>query len=162
MLFSEEYCITRRNSDDWLDTIIDTDTRLFIDPFLIFRDEAHTWDGAHDQLIAHFDRCFKLIAEGGCSPTSVQYRKALALLTFPEPREFCLGYTTLGTRGSGGGKELARLMARAMARPRHGELSSVSRAILDAVDGEGFGVVAQVAAGVGDIGASRVSDRVDR
>lgn len=114
MRFSEAFKIKRTPEDDWFDLILDNDTKIWVDPFLIFQEGSEQWKGAHDELIAHFDRCFHLIAEGNRNPVSVPYRKALSLLTFPEPREFCLGYTEDGTRGSGGGKVYARLIASAM------------------------------------------------
>src|SRR6266571_5128006 len=102
MKFSEHFNITRGDTDDWFDPILDNDTRLFVDPFLIYKETGGDWLGAHDELIRHFDRCFHLIAEGNRNPASVPYKKALALLTFPEPQEFCLGYTAVGTGGAGG------------------------------------------------------------
>ena len=94
MLFSEEFGITRGDGDDWFDPILDFDTKLFVDPFLIFKEPSETWAGAHPQLIRHFDICFKLIAEGNLNPQSTPYKKALALLRFPEPKEFCRLYAT--------------------------------------------------------------------
>lgn len=145
MLFSEAFDIERTMDDDWFDLIIDTDTPLFVDPFLIFQDTSNGWAGAHDQLIDHFDRCFKLIAEGNCNEVSLQHKKALALLTFPEPREFCLGYTESGTRGSGGGKKLARLMAVAM-------VAAIKRGMMSLPHFEELGILNE------RIGPDRISD----
>src|SRR6266851_2658797 len=114
MLFSEIFEISKERQDDWFDPILDTDTKLFVDPFLIFRDSDPYWRDAHAQLIGHFDLCFQLIAEGNRNPASVAYKKALRLLTFPEPRELCLGYTESGTGGAGGGSGYATLIASAM------------------------------------------------
>lgn len=145
MLFSEAFEVRRENGDDWFDLILDTDTPLFVDPFLIFQDNGVGWAGAHEQLIGHFDRCFKLIAEGSCNPVSLQYKKALALLTFPEPREFCLGYTESGTQGSGGGEKLARLMAVAM-------VAAIKRGLTGLRHFEELGVLNE------GIGPDRISD----
>src|SRR6266542_5008265 len=103
MYFSQAFDVTRSQADDWFDPILDTDTKLFVDPFLIFQDADVFWRGAHDRLIEHFNVCFTLIAKGNRDRRTVPYRKALALLHFPEPREFCLGYTEQGTKGAGGG-----------------------------------------------------------
>src|SRR5947208_3374376 len=126
MLFSEQFQITRSPEDDWFDPILDTDTTLFVDPFLMFRDRTEAWAGAHDELIEHFNRCFHLIAEGNRNPASIPYKKALALLAFPEPREFCLGYTDSGTGGAGGGPRYAKLIAEAMVAAINRGLTNLS------------------------------------
>ena len=36
MLASAHFEITRQKADDWFDPILNADTELFIDPFLIF------------------------------------------------------------------------------------------------------------------------------
>jgi hypothetical protein len=143
--FSEHFAITRTSADDWFDPILVADTKLFVDPFLIFQDDHPSWSGAHDRLIDHFNICFKLIAEGNRNPGSVPYRKAIALLHFPEPREFCLGYTEQGTRGSGSGLGYARLIAAAME-------DAIARGLQDLRHFEELGVLNE------GIGPDRISD----
>lgn len=145
MYFSDYFSIERSSKDDWFDPILDTDTRLFVDPFLIFQDKDPAWGDAHDELIAHFDRCFKLLAQGNLRPETVPYKKALALLRFPEPREFCLGYTQTGTRGSGGGQAYAELIADAM-------VNAIDRGLRDLRHFEELGVLNE------GIGPDRISD----
>lgn len=70
MLASVQFGITKAADDDWFDTILDVDTELFVDPFLVFKEETGLWDDAHDQLIAHFNRAFILIAESNRNPQS--------------------------------------------------------------------------------------------
>ncbi|MGQ0434360.1 MAG: hypothetical protein ACT452_18395 [Microthrixaceae bacterium] len=105
--FSEAFDIQRKRKDDWFDPHLSVDTKLFIDPLLLFLADKAPWDGAHDELITHFAKCFELIGKGG-SPNSVSAGVALRLLTFPEPSEFCLGYTATGTSGSGSGARYAK------------------------------------------------------
>ena len=145
MLFSEAFNIRRASRDDWFDTILDTDTPLFIDPFLIFKEQGDAWHGAHDELIGHFDRCFHLIAQGNQNPNSVPYKKALRLLTFPEPKELCLGYTKRGTDGAGGGKKYAALIAEAMEE-------AIERGLTDLRHFEELGILNE------GIGPDRISD----
>lgn len=114
MLFSQEFDITRTRADDWFDPILESDTELFVDPFLIFKDTASRWSGAHDELVAHFDRIFMLLAKSGLRSNSPYWHQGVNLLRFPEPRPFCLGYTARGTRGAGGGEGLAKIIASAM------------------------------------------------
>jgi len=98
MLASTYFGITREQGDDWFDPILNADTKLFVDPFLVFK-ELGPWSNAHAAIIEHFNQAFLLIAEGNLSSNTLQYRKALALLLFREPKEFCLGYTASGTAG---------------------------------------------------------------
>lgn len=108
MRFSEAFGITRGDADDWFDPHLTVDTKLFVDPLLLLLgDDA--WPAAHDELIAHFVRCYELVARA-TGTSSVSASAARRLLTFPEPSEFGLGYTAEGTSGSGSGDRLARLM----------------------------------------------------
>ena len=114
MLVSDQFDIARDESDDWFDAILDADTELFVDPFLVFKETAPHWIEAHRTIVGHFDRCFRLIAEGNRNPQSTSYRKAVDLLRFAEPKECCLGYTARGTAGAGSGAGHAKLIAEAM------------------------------------------------
>jgi hypothetical protein len=114
---------------------LDVDTELFVDPFLVFKEQAGRWADAHDKLIAHFNRAFVLVAEGNCNPQTLAYRKAVDVLVCREPRELCLGYTAQGTGGAGSGLGFARLMAqdiveaikRGLEHPRHFEELGILR-----------------------------------
>jgi hypothetical protein len=129
MLASDFFRVERSSSDDWFDPILDADTELFVDPFLIFKETSGLFARAHDRLIRHFDQAFLLIAEGNLNPSSLSYKKALALLIFKEPRELCLGYTSKGTAGLGSGTGYAESIAaavteaiqRGLQHPRHFE-----------------------------------------
>jgi hypothetical protein len=143
--FSEAFGISRQEDDDWFDPILQTDTRLFVDPFLVFQDQDLRWQQAYDQLMDHFNLCFQLIADSGKNPRALSYRKALGLLRFPEPREFCLGYTSSGTSGAGGGEGYARLIAEAME-------DAIKRGLQDLRHFEELGVLNE------GIGPDRISD----
>jgi hypothetical protein len=127
MLASKYFKLTRTDKDDWFDVILDNDTELFLDPFLVFKEKAQFWQGAHDYIIFHFNHAFILIAEGNCNPKSLSYKKAIDLLIFREPKELCLGYTAQGTAGlgSGYGRHIATAISEAIGRgllhPRHFE-----------------------------------------
>lgn len=143
--FSSHFKVEKSDDDDWFDPILGTDTKFFVDPFLIFQDDDPIWRTAHDRLIDHFNICFKLIAEGNRNPDSVPYRKAIGLLRFPEPREFCLGYTETGTSGLGGGLVYAQLIAVAMEE-------AITRGLTDLRHFEELGVLNE------GIGPDRISD----
>ena len=80
MLASVHFGIRRTTLDDWFDPILDADTELFVDPFLVFKEPPGFWSGAHASLINHFNRAFMMIAEGSLNPATLAYKKALALL----------------------------------------------------------------------------------
>lgn len=146
MRFSEAFGVSRRAGDDWFDPHLSVDTKLFIDPLLIYLDRTEDWAGAHDELLAHFVHCYELVARGG-RPDSAQARVARRLLTFPEPAEFCLGYTTAGTRGLGAGDRYAAVMADGIA-------VAIAAGLREPEHIEEIGILNE------GIGADRISDAV--
>ncbi len=145
MYFSEAFSIHVTAKDDWFDPILNADTKVFVDPFMIFQDDNRLWSGAHGQLIEHFNYCFHLIAQGKGNPKTLHYQKAVSLLHFPEPREFCLGYTAEGTRGAGGSVGYARQIAKAMAE-------AIERGVKDLRHFEELGILNE------GVGPDRISD----
>lgn len=83
MKFSDYYGIDYDDGYDWFDPILDTDTRLFVDPFLIFKEKAGSWADAHDELIAYFNDAFERLAPVYDKPNSLGYQKVLALMRVP-------------------------------------------------------------------------------
>lgn len=104
--FSEAFGIGRDAADDWFDPLLLTDTKLFVDPFRIWVDESDEWSGAHDSLVSFFDMVLALIAKSNGDYGHPAWKKAERLLLFPEPNEFCLGYSEGLPIGSGSGKGL--------------------------------------------------------
>lgn len=109
MRFSRAFDLATGPRDDWFDADLTVDTRLFLDPFLLLR-AGRAWSPAHDELVRHFQHCYKLVAKAS-GKASLSAKSAYRLLTFPEPFEFGLGYTATSTRGSGGGSHQARTIA---------------------------------------------------
>lgn len=145
--FSSHFGITPGRNDDWFDPILGADTRLFIDPFLVFREDTGDWSHAHRELIAYFNIVFHMIGNTMVATSSPERVKAMDLLRFPEPRAFCLGYTDQGTGGAGGGPVYAKLISEAM------ELS-IGRGLKDLSHFESLGVLNE------GIGPDRISDLV--
>lgn len=145
--FSVAFGVKRDDSDDWFDPVLSTDTKLFVDPFLIFLDEDPRWANAHDTIVAHFDRAFVELAKSGGNRKSLAYKVALSLLHFPEPSEFCLGYTARGTRGSGSGAHGAAQIADAMC-------DAIERGVQRLEHFEQLGIINE------GIGPDRISDIV--
>lgn len=99
MRFSEAFGIQPDEHDDWFDIHLTIDTKLFIDPLLL-QLGGPGWSAGHEELLHHFKECYRLVARA-TSPDSVSGRAARKMLTFPEPSEFGLGYTSGGTSGAG-------------------------------------------------------------
>lgn len=125
MRFSEAFSIPDARQQDWFDVDLTIDTKLFVDPFLMLRGGAD-WEQAHADLVGHFAHCYSLVAKSP-NKQSLSAKQARSLLTFPEPHEFCLGYTSSSTKGSGGGAGRAAAIADGIAvalaaglkRPEH-------------------------------------------
>lgn len=145
MLASTHFRIKRGDEDDWFDAILDADTKLFIDPFMVFQERVGFWAGSHDEIVKHFDRAFLLVAQGNSDPITLPYKKALDILEFREPREFCLGYTAHGTYGLGSGPGYAEIIAQAISE-------AIARGIQHPRHFEELGILNE------GIGADRISD----
>lgn len=114
MLFSEAFQIEINGAEPWFDPLLTLDTRLYIDPFLIFQDEFGPFLGAHAELVSFYDIAFQLVAEAGEHKLSHPWNKAISILGTPEVEELCLGVTASGTRGAGASRGKARLIADAL------------------------------------------------
>jgi hypothetical protein len=111
MLFSDAYGIELADNDDWFDPLLNLDTKLFIDPFLLYDNEVGEFIGSHSDVVRFFNFVLDLIARSGGNVHSTHWHQAEILLRLPEVQELCLGYTALGTRGSGSGRKLATQLA---------------------------------------------------
>lgn len=116
VLFSEQYGITRTAADDWFDPLLLQDTKLFVDPFLVYLDDTPFWTDAHTTLMAFFNVILTTLAECGYDEASVLYRKAKGLLLYPEPPEFCLGTCNGSIFGAGSAKGLQKGMLKGAAQ----------------------------------------------
>ncbi len=81
--FSESVGIDYEPGYDWFDPVLDTDTPLFVDPFLIFKDRSDEWGSAHDELIDYFQTAFELLATAYDRPTDQRYKRVETIMTFP-------------------------------------------------------------------------------
>jgi hypothetical protein len=111
--FSTHFGVSTQRAT-WFDPILGTDTKLFVDPFKIYKERSGRWASAHDEVIEYFDVAFKLLAPVYDNPNSPKYKKVLHLMTFPEPRYFGLGYVDKGQGGAGTGPGFAQRMVDAM------------------------------------------------
>lgn len=114
MLFSEKFGIEHAETLDWFDPHLTIDTLLFVDPFLLFEDKDEKWNQSHDKIMDYFQQSFQLLAKSRLQRSHQYFKKVLALMEFPEPREFRLGFSSGKIDGSGSGKHLARLVVESM------------------------------------------------
>ena len=145
MLFSELHQIKRLDIDDWFDPILDMDTKLFIDPFLLFKYPHDDFVNCHKKIIRFFNEAFMLAAKSRGIPTNLSYKKLLGMLTFPEVDELCLGYTNKSTNGAGSGFGFSKNIAGAL-------LKSIRAGITELEHFEEIGILEE------GIGADRISD----
>ena len=114
MKFSQQFKITRDDSDDWFDPDMDRDTELFIDPFLLYNSKSKIFKNAHQRVIDFFNIVFKLVARSHGQHESKHFKEAVKLLQLGEFSGIWLGYTEDSNEGSGFGEELAKSIASAM------------------------------------------------
>ncbi|MEX1004482.1 MAG: hypothetical protein WD156_03840 [Acidimicrobiia bacterium] len=112
--FSHAFQISRGRDDTWFDPKLHVDTDLFVDPFLLFDVKTAPWNSVHQRLVAFFNEALGQVAESGGKRTSVAWRRASAMFSFPEPPQFCLGYGAKTIFGAGSARGLGEsMMARA-------------------------------------------------
>lgn len=114
MKFSQKFGIEKTDEDDWFDPVLRLDTPLFLDPFLLYKQEFGPFVGSHAEIIEFFDSVFKLIAKSKGNNDTISWKKARNCLIFPEMDELCLGYSSGSTRGAGSGLGFSRSIAQAL------------------------------------------------
>ncbi|WP_159103034.1 hypothetical protein [Streptomyces sp. FR-008] len=134
MYFSERFQLKYKPEFDWFDPILENDTLLFVDPFLVFSDKDEDWRQAYGEMMSYFQSAFTLLASSKLNPQHQYYRRTLSLMEFPEPREFRLGFASKGAAGAGSGPGLARKVVEAMTQ-------AVRRGIKDIEHFEELGIL---------------------
>jgi hypothetical protein len=145
MLFSKVYQIDISKGVDWFDPILDYDTKLFIDPFLVEKSNHASFRNSHETIRNYFNNIFELAATTSRDKQSLKYKMLVRLNTYPEVKELCLGYASDSTKGSGSGSGFAESIVGAI-------LDSIDRGIVSIPHFEELGIFNK------GIGADRVSD----
>jgi hypothetical protein len=114
MRFSKYFNITKSENDDWFDPILDYDTKLFIDPFLIFKRKHKLFKKSHSRIIEHFTNVFNFAAQSPRSKSSSSYKRLINLNKYPEVHELCLGYSGDSTKGAGSGSKFSDQIVQAI------------------------------------------------
>ncbi|MBS4194310.1 hypothetical protein [Lederbergia citri] len=115
MLFSELYSVDNPESEEWFDPILHQDTKLFIDPFLIFKTNHPLFSDVYDEMMEFINDVFNLIAKSGGNKRDINYKKAVSMLRFHEVNELCLGYST-NRNGAGPGPKWSETIASNISR----------------------------------------------
>lgn len=144
--FSDLHQLPDPDQYEWFDPILERDTQLFVDPFLIFDDGDAEWRTAHDEIMNYFQDAFTHLANAGMKPGHQYYKLAMRLMMFPEVREIRLGYAAKDSHdGLGSGKGFAQRMVDAMCE-------AIKRGLNDMRHFEELGIL------VDGIGRDRISD----
>jgi hypothetical protein len=114
MRFSEHFGVTLTSDDDWFDPLLNSDTPLYIDPFLVFEDEQPFWADARKDTLEFFSLALDYVKLSGGRKTSPHWLKAQRMMSFPEPKEFALGLSMGHPEGSGAGDVYAAKMTSAL------------------------------------------------
>lgn len=114
MLFSEKFNFKFEN-EDFFDPILHKDTKLFIDPFLIFKSKHPFFQNTYTDMMKFINTTFELVAKSTRKKGNLNYNKALSMLRFHEVNEICLGYSSDRT-GSGPGPKWSETLAKNIAQ----------------------------------------------
>lgn len=90
-----------------LDTILDIDTRLFIDPLLLRDTKIPELQGSARRVEDRFENILRLLKHSQ-THNDIWERRAEQLMLFAEVKGICIGYSAKGTSGSGMGPSLRR------------------------------------------------------
>ena len=114
MKFSDEFKFKVGKTEEWFNPILSLDTKIFIDPFLLYSLERDEFAGSHSEVISFFNLVFQFIARSKGDKSNIFWRRATNLLLFPEAEEFCIGYASQSTKGAGSGLGFAKIIAEAL------------------------------------------------
>jgi len=144
MLFSEHFNVKCLGDEEWFDPILTQDTRLFIDPFSVFKSTDDLFKDSYSEMMYFFQQAFELVAQSGGLKNHLSYKKAESMLLFPEVNSICLGYSNT-RRGSGTGPKWAKTLTENIS-------SIISKGITNISHFEELGIFCE------GIGPDRLSD----
>ena len=128
------------------DTILNVDTRLFIDPFLLPHTSAPELQNGREKMLEYFRGVLKLL-ELTESKNDKTWRASKSMLSFSEPSSFNFGYSFHGSSGRGIGNKFGQQLLEVT-------FEMVKKGINDPVIFELLGIFEE------GIGCDRISDMV--
>lgn len=138
--FTKEFSVTRDAEDDWFDPVINQDTPLYVDPYLVFDDDDPLWSGAYEEVVRFFELATELVLTSNGHQDTAAWRKAERLLKFPEPKEFAFGFAMGSPEGAGTGSDFAGKIARTLDLVRKENVSQLAGISGFALFCEGIGM----------------------
>jgi hypothetical protein len=82
------------------------DLPLFVDPFLLFNSDQEQFQGLHEEMI----RYLRFLREMSSAGEAINPGLLKSWFLFPEVKQNWLGYSKVGNRGSGLGREFANVL----------------------------------------------------
>jgi hypothetical protein len=114
MLLSQHYNLKLSGLESWFDPIIDDDTLLFVDPFLIYLDNDGIFKGSYEKIMDFFSKVFEEAATIPYIVGSPRLNVLTNKVIFKEPKEACLGYSIGNVDGAGSGAGFAKIIITAI------------------------------------------------
>src|SRR5687767_5734392 len=104
LYFSEQFGVSPDVLENYgaLDVSVVSDLPLFIDPFLLFHSDKPDYQELHREIIRYL-KFLRDKADPDLDPSVIRN-----LFSFKEVKQNWLGFTVLGNRGSGLGRDFAR------------------------------------------------------
>lgn len=130
------------------DPVLDTDTRLFIDPHLLKYCKIKELTESYKHFQEHFSNLYKILLANSYEG-DVFWRQADSMMRWNEVKGLCIGYSTKGTSGSGIGPELRKRLLKTAKE-------IISQGIKDVELFELVGLLEE------DFGSDRISDMTAR
>ncbi|MBE9102988.1 hypothetical protein [Vacuolonema iberomarrocanum] len=105
--FSQHFNISLDGNETWFDTRLDQDTKLYIDPFLIFRSDIPEFSNTREKFSNFFKYVIGLILKAERNSNALEKLEE-HILYFREAGEIQLGDSTTCRPGNGPGKKFAK------------------------------------------------------
>ncbi len=125
MLFSDSVGLSRPRGE-WFDPILETDTELFVDPFLLESSGVAEFADARREVVRFFELAYELVARS-TGPHDQRHGVVDRMLRFPEPHEFRIGYSGPMNPGRGPGKVAGAALKRSIEESLNRALISPER-----------------------------------
>lgn len=109
--FSQYYSIAiDKEQDDWFDPRMTLDTKLCIDPFLVFKSNHPYFKNAKQKFIDFFQAAYSLAADHSNHDVLIKH-----ILSSGEVKELCLGFSETGISRGGRDKDFSTKVTRTLA-----------------------------------------------
>jgi|GEM_PF-928831 len=105
--FSQEFDVFLNGDETWFDTRLDQDTKLYIDPFLIFKSDIPEFRNTREKFNSFFKHVIEMIFKAETNSNALGKLED-HVLYFREAGEIQLGDSTTCRPGNGPGKKFAR------------------------------------------------------